>query len=174
MPVMRYLAAIALLLLLAACATLSEDECRSADWYQIGREDGANGRKLDFILQHAKACNEFGIKPIASEWRKGREEGLKLYCTRENAYRVGTRGHILSAVCPAEGLSQLERANERGLRYNRIRQEMSEIQNEISQLGVEISRLPAGDPSRAALISERSFLRLELLSLRTELARYRY
>ena len=170
---MTRLLAFAPLMLLAACATLSEDQCEAGNWYEIGRSDGANGRKDDFILQHAKACNDYGIKPIASEWRKGRADGLPLYCTPERAYREGTGGKHLSPVCPAQDLARLERANQRGLTYNRIRQEMREIQNRISALNAEIAALPADDPARSGLISERSFLRLDLLTLRTELARYR-
>jgi hypothetical protein len=32
------------LLMAAGCATLDKDECRTADWYAIGQEDGARGR----------------------------------------------------------------------------------------------------------------------------------
>lgn len=167
---MKYALSLAVLLFLAACATLSENECRAGDWYSIGRQDGADGRREDFILQHAKACNEFGIAPNRTQWLKGRAEGLRLYCTPESAFRVGRQGKILSPVCPVRNLAALERANERGLRLNRIELEIREIEGDIRDINAELSRLPANDPSRGALISERSFLRLDLLSLRTERA----
>ncbi len=167
------LIAFAPLLLLVGCATLSEDECKGGDWYEIGRSDGADGRKFDFILQHAKACNKFDIKPIASEWRRGRDAGLPLYCTPVRAHAEGKRGKHLSPVCPVSQQARLERANERGLTYHRIRQHINETQRRISHLNTEIASLAPDDPSRSALISERSFLRLDLLSLRTDLARYR-
>ncbi len=169
---MRILLLSAPLLLLAACATLSENECRAGNWRAIGKEDGANGRTEDFILQHAKACNEFGIRPNKTEWLKGRAEGLPLYCTPGNAFREGRRGQHLSPVCPAQAQATLIRANERGLRVNRIEQEMREIENRIRSINSEIARLPAGDPERSSLASERSFLRLDLLHLRAERARY--
>lgn len=31
----------------AGCATLDKDECRTADWYAIGLEDGARGRAIE-------------------------------------------------------------------------------------------------------------------------------
>lgn len=169
---MRYALSLAALLFLSACATLSENECRAGDWYSIGRQDGADGRREDFILQHAKACNEFGVRPNKTEWLRGRAEGLKLYCTPAKAFEEGRRGKILSPVCPAASLATLQRANERGLRLNRIEQEIREIENEIRSINSELASLPADDPSRGSLISERSFLRLELLTLRTERARY--
>ena len=45
---MRYLFLMIPFLALAACASLSESECKGGDWYAIGVEDGANGRSLDF------------------------------------------------------------------------------------------------------------------------------
>ena len=171
---MKYFALSASFLFLAACATLSEDQCRSGDWYSIGRNDGANGRQANFITQHAKACRDYSIRPVVSEWERGRQDGLRQYCVPSNAYEVGPRGRHLSPVCPAADLPRLERANARGLTYHRITQDMREVQNDISSLNSQIAALPPGDPSRGALISERSTLRLELLTLRTQRAQFRY
>lgn len=170
---MRYILLLAPLLLLAACATLSEDQCRAGNWYDIGLKDGANGRQASFLTQHAKACRDYGITPSAADWERGRQDGLPQYCTPSRAFDEGKRGKHLSPVCPANQLARLERANERGLAYNRITQEIGEIEREISAINAELARLEPGDPARGALASERSFLRLELLSLRTERARFR-
>ncbi len=169
---MRYLLLTAPLLLLAACATLSENECRAGNWYAIGQKDGANGRMEDFIYQHAKACNEYGILPNKTEWLRGRADGLPLYCTPGNAFREGRRGKHLNPVCPIAERATLIRANERGLRVNRIEQEIREIENRIRSINAEIASLPPGDPARSSLASERSCLRLDLLHLRSERARY--
>ncbi|MCG8048122.1 MAG: DUF2799 domain-containing protein [Candidatus Thiodiazotropha endolucinida] len=39
----RHLVHITVLFSLASCATMDKDECRVADWYVIGYEDGAKG-----------------------------------------------------------------------------------------------------------------------------------
>lgn len=169
---MRNCLLIAPLLLIAACATLSEDQCRAGDWYAIGKNDGADGRKLNFVEQHAEACGEFGIDPDRKTWARGRADGLPLYCTPANAFDVGRGGKILSDVCPTRDLATLQRANEQGLRLNRIELEIREIEGDIRSINSELARLPATDPSRGALISERSFLRLDLLTLRAERARF--
>ncbi|MEM9427005.1 MAG: DUF2799 domain-containing protein [Pseudomonadota bacterium] len=169
---MRYLLLSAPLLLLAACATLSEDQCRAGNWYAIGKNDGAEGRTMSFVEQHAEACAEYGIAPDRTTWAKGRADGLPLYCTPDNAFRVGRSGKHLSDVCPARDLAVLQRANERGLRLNRIELEIREIEGDIRDINAELARLPATDPSRGSLISERSFLRLDLLTLRAERARF--
>lgn len=170
---MRILFAFAPLLILGACATLNENECRAGNWYAIGKSDGNNGRDADFIYQHAKACNEFGVLPVRSEWERGRQEGLKLYCTPGRAYSEGKRGRIIRPVCPAEISYDLDRANQRGLRVHRIDLEIREIENDIRAINTELASLPADDPARSTLVLERSALRLDLISLRAERARYR-
>ncbi len=169
---MRYLIFAIPLLLLAACATLSADECRAGNWEAIGRSDGADGRREDFILQHAKACNEHGILPNKTEWIRGRADGLLLYCTPFRAYDEGRRGRRLSPVCPAEELAMLGRANDRGLRRYEIEQEIRATEREITAIQSQIATLPSDDPSRASLVSEIGHLRLDLLSLRAARARY--
>ena len=164
---MRYLALLPFLAL-TACATLSEEECQGGDWYAIGKADGAEGRKASFIEQHAKACNKYGIAPNKTQWLRGREDGLPLYCTPAKAFDEGRRGQHLSPVCPAQGLAVLERENARGLRVHRIEQDIRETENRIRSVNAEIARLPPGDPSRVSLMSELSMLRLDLLWLRTE------
>lgn len=171
---MRYLFLLTALALLAACATLDENQCRAGNWYDIGLNDGANGRSNDYIFEHAKACNEFGIAPKAAPWRKGRTEGLKQYCTVSNAYRIGQRGQHLNSVCSGENLSRLERANDRGLRWHDIERRIRDAEREISDINARLANMAADDPARTSLISQRSFLRLDILTLRAQQGRYRF
>lgn len=159
-------------LLLAACASLSEDECRAGNWYEIGLRDGADGRLSDFIFTHAKACGDYGVRPDRTAWLRGRKEGLKLYCTPERAFREGRRGRSLAPVCPIEDLAALEQANDRGLRLHFIEEEIEDVEREIREITSQIAALPADDPTRASLISQRGWLRMELLRLRAQRASY--
>ncbi|MEM6386699.1 MAG: DUF2799 domain-containing protein [Pseudomonadota bacterium] len=168
---MRYSFCLLPLLALSACASLSEDECRAGDWYQIGKADGAAGRQNAFLEQHRKACGEYGIAPNAASWARGRKDGLPLYCTPSNAFKVGRQGKHLSAVCPASQVAELERENDRGLQLNRVEQEIRSIESDIRGINASLTHLPADSPTRGALLSERSILRLDLLMLRTERAR---
>lgn len=169
---MRYIFLLAPLFLLAACATLSEDECRGGDWFAVGQADGTNGRALSFLEKHAEACAEFGVTPDKSAYAAGRKVGLTFYCTPETAFREGRRGRRLAPVCPASDLAELRNANDRGFELHRIEDEIGDIQREIREINSEIAALPAGDPGRASLASERSFLRLDILRLRAARARF--
>lgn len=80
------------ILLLSSCASLSPEQCRNADWRQIGYADGANGEPASRIQQHASACAKVDAKPDMEAYLQGRMEGLVSYCQPENGFDVGRRG----------------------------------------------------------------------------------
>ena len=90
--------------LLAGCNTLSEKECRSADWAAIGRKDGGAGYTADRLDAHAKACGEIGIVPDGRAYARGREQGLGSYCQPSVGRSKGAEGASYHGVCtgPAE------------------------------------------------------------------------
>ena len=87
------------ILLLSGCATMSEDECRTADWRMIGYEDGVAGLSAARIGEHRKACAKHNLTPSMQAYRQGREEGLYEYCRPQNAFRLGQQGSIYTGVC---------------------------------------------------------------------------
>jgi hypothetical protein len=89
-------------LLLGGCATLSETDCRGANWEDIGYRDGADGARRERAQDHAKACAEYGIAVDENAWRRGYEGGLQTYCTPENAVQVAMAGGSYAGVCPPE------------------------------------------------------------------------
>ena len=86
---------------LQGCATLSQDECKSADWYTIGYEDGLRGHTPVRISDHRKACAGHGVSPDLARYTLGREAGLEWYCQPRNGFRFGLKGQAYTGVCPA-------------------------------------------------------------------------
>ncbi len=125
--------AISAFAVLASCASLSEDACRSGDWAAIGYNDGTNGRLETYITEHRKACGEFGIVPDTATWLRARLEGLKQYCTVPNAYLIGRSGRELNPVCSSQ-INALQLSNFYGLRYYEITAEINALEDEISSL----------------------------------------
>jgi hypothetical protein len=78
--------------ILSSCASLSPEQCRNADWRQIGFTDGANGEPASRLQSHASACAKADIKPDLDAYLSGRLEGLLSYCQPENGFEVGRRG----------------------------------------------------------------------------------
>lgn len=142
---MRALLSLASLTLLAACASISEEACRAGDWRGIGQQDGARGRGLDYVQNHAEACGKIGIAPDIALWTEGRDQGLPLYCTPRNAFETGKRGHRLNAVCQSFDTATLDRANAQGQRYHEVGQDIAAVQREINERDYRITQLLAGE-----------------------------
>jgi hypothetical protein len=87
-------------LVLSGCATLNKDECLTADWYQIGYEDGARGMADTRIASHREACAKHGISPDFRAYQDGHEEGIIRFCTSSNGFAQGKRGYQYAGICP--------------------------------------------------------------------------
>ena len=93
-------AMLVLSVLLAGCASLSEDQCRSGRWRDVGARDGRAGYPTERLLAHREACEEYGIAPLEDDYLAGYNEGLLQYCTPASAVREGLAGRSYQNVCP--------------------------------------------------------------------------
>lgn len=145
------------LALLAGCASLSESDCRSGNWGDLGYRDGAAGFQRAIIDAHDKACAKHGIKPDANAWYAGYERGNLAYCTPQRALEEGINGANYRGVCP----SQLEPAFL--ARYNlgrqvfQARQSLAGIDTEIMNIDRELTRADLKPETRRVLIDRRSY-----------------
>jgi hypothetical protein len=87
---------------LQGCASLSQDECLTADWHTIGYEDGLNGRQPVRIADHRKSCAKHGVAPDLARYEQGRQAGLKQYCVPQKGFNLGVSGQRYNGVCPAD------------------------------------------------------------------------
>jgi hypothetical protein len=166
MPIPRALAVLCLFLL-AACASLTEEECRAGDWYRIGVSDGAEGRGADHIEAHRRACAGVGVSPDAEAWLRGRERGLRLYCTPAKAYEVAREGRPLRPGCTAAEVERLQPGYDWGREYWRLELRIQDLRSEIRAINRDVVTLSPGAPGRGSLFARRSMLvsRLHLLEL---------
>ncbi|MEL7462258.1 MAG: DUF2799 domain-containing protein [Pseudomonadota bacterium] len=170
---LRIFAFLAAALVLGSCTTLSEDACRSGDWFSIGVADGERGRTAGHLAEHGEACGGFDITPDRAAWEAGRQQGLRTYCTVEVAYSEGRRSRTLSPVCPAAEVDRLQLANETGRSYRRIELEIERLERKIFRLNQEALSLTADDGAkRGDLLLEELRLRNRILQLRVELRDY--
>ena len=88
--------------LLNGCASLSKDECITADWQIIGYEDGLKGSGAGRIGEHREACAKHGITPNKSAYDLGYDEGIRSYCSLSLGIRAGQNGNSILAVCPQD------------------------------------------------------------------------
>ena len=122
-------------LALSGCATLNENECRTADWGRLGQQDGTNGHTESRLADHAEACNKIGILPNATAWRTGWDQGVQSYCTPAVGWREGLAGRGYNGVCRARG-------TEAGfLQAYQLGSDTHRLQNRIEQNNQELRRL---------------------------------
>ncbi len=93
-------AALIVALVVSGCATMNQDECLTADWYQIGYEDGSYGHSDSRISKHREACAKHGVAPDLRAYQDGHEEGIIRFCTPRNGFVQGKRGYTYSGICP--------------------------------------------------------------------------
>lgn len=103
--------------ILIGCTTLSKQHCLTGNWQTIGFNDGINGRTSEQLSTYNKTCAKAGIAPNYQAWELGYQLGLKRYCTKDNAYRIGRQGRQLSTTCAVEITPELMQVNLDGRRY---------------------------------------------------------
>lgn len=120
---------------LFSCATLNEQQCRTGNWEEIGRQDGARGFSASRVNSHTKACQEHGIQVNNAIYQKGYDEGVRSYCTPENGYQLGRLGMLASqATCPADLASAFTTALSKGFSDYRAELAAKEAERKVREL----------------------------------------
>ncbi len=124
----------------SACSTLSEKQCKQGDWYEIGMKDGLEGHGVDRLQKHSEACTEYGVSPNKPAYEKGRDEGLKSYCSSDNAFNLGRNGGYYRGGCPASMEPAFLRKYESGKQLHDMQARVTRLYNEITDLENEMDR----------------------------------
>lgn len=130
-----------LFVVLAGCASMSEEECRYVDWRTVGYEDGAAGRPASRLGDHRRACADHGITPDLAAYEAGRAAGMREFCQAHNGYRVGASGQAYYGTCPADLAPAFERGYDQGRELYVRQQRVRDAQNAIAYREAEIRRL---------------------------------
>ena len=93
---------VTIVFMLAGCATVSKEDCQLADWFELGRSDGIQGKPRFAFQNRAKPCLEHGIHADRQAYYQGHDEGLKYFCTEQNGFEQGRKGLAFKSVCPLQ------------------------------------------------------------------------
>lgn len=126
---------------LSGCASLSEEECLTADWRLLGYEDALRGRSTATISQHRRACAGVSVVPDLELYQQGHQEGARLYCTAANGYRAGSGGSTYQGICPADLETGFLRAYQDGRELYAVTSEIGTLQAATSRNESEIERI---------------------------------
>lgn len=115
---------------LAGCATLSEEECITADWYTIGYEDGANGQPDTRIGSHREACAKHGVTPDLRDYQDGHSEGLLTFCTPRNGFNRARTGYQYNGICPPSLEPEFLDGYDAGRQIYQVASEVSSLEDQ--------------------------------------------
>lgn len=132
-------------LALSSCATLSKEQCVMGNWQAIGYNDGVAGYSSERLASHTKACAKANISPDYQAWERGRQQGLKQYCTPSNAYAVGRKGQQLNSVCPSAMLPELRSSYTQGYNYYKLNAQLQADQQQLQSYLTEYDKLREGE-----------------------------
>lgn len=150
--------------MMPGCASLSEGECKTADWFSIGRQDGNNGRERSRLYDHNKACAEYGVQPNSERYFAGRDAGLQRYCTPRNGFKQGRAGNAYRNVCPVDSEAAFLAEYRQGKEIHKIDEDLEKLEDTIDRRENQLD-----DPDTTAKQSDqiRKSLRSDYDTLRT-------
>lgn len=155
--------------LLTGCSTLSENECRTADWYQLGVRDGEQGEPASLLNEHRDSCSRYGVQPVERNYYAGRETGLRQYCRLGNAFRTGLNGKEYKGVCPLNVDSDFRRYNSSALEVHNLKKKIEEIDRQLSSKEHELGKKDTPEKDQARLREEIKKLDRKRDNLRSDL-----
>ncbi len=151
---------------MAGCASMSEEECLTADWHARGLMDGRNGEPLRYLEEHREACAKVGVVPDALSYQQGHAIGIREYCTPENGARIGRNGRSYRNSCPADLEGPFLDRYRAGYRVYEAEQRVRNIDNDIQRKERELDKEKNEDKRRR--------LRREIRDLDDRLRRARH
>ena len=152
---MRKIAGVTLLIILTACASLSKDECRTADWQMIGYEDGSRGRLLNTIGNHRKACAKVGVTPDMAAYEAGHQKGVRTYCTSDQGFKLGVGGGLYNGICGASRERDFLRGYAAGKERHDLRKNVAALEKKIADYYGDLDDMAAdAEAHEQALLAE--------------------
>ena len=159
-------------LVMRGCASMSSDECMTADWTAIGYEDGSRGYTTDQFSKHRKACADHGVTPSFTDYQAGRERGLEEFCQPGRGFNVGASGGRYYGVCSVNLEPDFLDAYNAGRHLytleSNVRNASSSIsskENELKQIDEDIRKKEAALIASETTIEDRVLLLADLKRL---------
>lgn len=125
---------------ISACASKPlVAQCEQRDWFELGRNDGAQGSGDGQLKKHARDCR----KEFRSDWEtmytNGRNAGLVEYCTADNAFQLGKTGQPYFYVCPSTMEQKFLSGYRRGQRARDLELESKKLESKADSVPSKVN-----------------------------------
>lgn len=139
---MRNICAVLSFCVIAGCASMSTEECLTADWQAIGYEDGARGAPVSAVTHRRQACaKKAGVTVDMAAYMAGRDSGLVEFCQPPNGYALGARGGAYNGVCTGPGEHDFASAYQAGRQLYTLQHEVNAIAGSISKAHYDLDKI---------------------------------
>ncbi|AZM38014.1 DUF2799 domain-containing protein [Acinetobacter sp. WCHA39] len=126
-------------ILLSGCAAMSVEQCKTANWFNVGEKDGAAGResRLD---KYYSSCQKANIVPNQKLYEQGYQKGLGYYCRPETIFNEALEGRGDFRMCPLDKRESLRIYYQVANGYYQANAEFDRSQNDINYYLKELER----------------------------------
>lgn len=132
--------------------------CRTANWYNVGFEDGGRGFPTERIETYR--CPAIARAETVNAYRAGWNDGIARYCTEQNGFVVAANGQPNAGTCPRA----LAREHRRGRRLGtRVFEQNQLIEEDLANEDIFNRNLRSGrftPTQRERLIADRRQLQI--------------
>ena len=120
-------------LALVGCATMSPEECRQANWEEVGYNDAVEGYPASRSADHREACADTGVAVDFELYRHGYSLGLPYYCTRQTGFETADHGGDFATQCRRDTFPDYATGYGEGLDVFALKTEMRQIELQIDE-----------------------------------------
>ncbi|MDZ4761140.1 MAG: DUF2799 domain-containing protein [Alphaproteobacteria bacterium] len=126
---------------LSGCATMSADQCASADWSALGMKDGNSGETLKMADNREAACAKAGVTIDRVAYTSGRSQGLVKYCTPAHAFEIGSVNGRYDGVCVDHNETDFLVSYKQGMALAEYKSGVATARSRVSDAAVEIASI---------------------------------
>lgn len=134
----RILLITSLIAALNGCAVMNEGECKNANWYAIGFQDGSQGASANAAGSRSSACAEYNVKLNFTEYQQGYNQGIKQFCNASSGFYAGSNGYQYQGVCPSQLAPDFLSGYRQGQQLYRAKQHLSQAKQKLEDAQFEI------------------------------------
>ena len=154
--------------LIGCASSLTRYGCLEADWHEIGFIDGSKGEPRSKFQEHAEHCSQYDVHVGREAYYRGRDQGLKAYCTKERGFDFGRLGEKYNHICPQDlesnfiaGYAKGQDAYNNELRISSLEQRQKRIETQLQSKKKQLLAPELSENRKAELRADISYLDVE-------------
>lgn len=138
---MRALSSVLFSLFILNCSTSPNMDCQEADWFELGRREGARGQTFKLANSELPVlCPSSNKEEQKKMFVMGRNVGLVEFCQIGNAFELGKEGKNYENVCPEETHYRFLEYFRYGNRVRELQMVNKDIENKLIILSEKLKR----------------------------------